>query len=60
MRQKDIEARFGRQYQLPVFYFTQLLGLAMAARRRSFRSEAWWWSRKNCWRPRGSGAEARP
>jgi len=29
MRQKDIEARFGRQYQLPVFYFTQLLGLAM-------------------------------
>ena len=29
MRQKDIEARFGRQYHLPVFYFTQLLGLAM-------------------------------
>jgi heterodisulfide reductase subunit B2 len=29
MRQKDIEARFGRRYNLPVFYFTQLLGLAM-------------------------------
>ena len=29
MRQKDIEARYGRRYGLPVFYFTQLLGLAM-------------------------------
>ena len=29
LRQKDIEARFGRRYNLPVFYFTQLLGLAM-------------------------------
>ena len=29
MRQKDIEARFSRRYGLPVFYFTQLLGLAM-------------------------------
>jgi heterodisulfide reductase subunit B2 len=29
LRQKDIEARFGRRYSLPVFYFTQLLGLAM-------------------------------
>jgi heterodisulfide reductase subunit B2 len=29
MRQKDIEAEYGRRYELPVFYFTQLLGLAM-------------------------------
>jgi len=29
LRQSDIEARFGRRYNLPVFYFTQLLGLAM-------------------------------
>ncbi len=29
MRQKDIEAKFGQRYDLPVFYFTQLLGLAM-------------------------------
>ena len=29
MRQKDIEARYERRYNLPVFYFTQLLGLAM-------------------------------
>jgi heterodisulfide reductase subunit B len=29
LRQKDIETRFGRSYNLPVFYFTQLLGLAM-------------------------------
>ena len=28
MRQKDIEAKFGETYSLPVFYFTQLLGLA--------------------------------
>jgi heterodisulfide reductase subunit B len=42
MRQKDIEARFGRQYQLPVFYFTQLLGLAMGceAEELSLRSLA--------------------
>ncbi len=32
MRQKDIEARSGRRYNLPVFYFTQLLGLAMGCR----------------------------
>ncbi|MEK7752516.1 MAG: heterodisulfide reductase-related iron-sulfur binding cluster, partial [Acidobacteriota bacterium] len=29
MRQRDVERRFGRRYNLPVFYFTQLLGLAM-------------------------------
>ncbi|MGD0500567.1 MAG: CoB--CoM heterodisulfide reductase iron-sulfur subunit B family protein [Bryobacteraceae bacterium] len=29
MRQKDIESKYGRRYNLPVFYFTQLLGLAM-------------------------------
>jgi heterodisulfide reductase subunit B len=29
MRQKDIERKFGLQYNLPVFYFTQLLGLAL-------------------------------
>jgi heterodisulfide reductase subunit B len=29
MRQRDIEAAFGCRYGLPVFYFTQLLGLAM-------------------------------
>jgi heterodisulfide reductase subunit B len=29
MRQKDVEAKYGRRYSLPVFYFTQLLGLAM-------------------------------
>ena len=29
MRQRDIERKFGRRYNLPVFYFTQLLGLAM-------------------------------
>jgi len=29
MRQKDIEANFGEAYGLPVFYFTQVLGLAM-------------------------------
>jgi heterodisulfide reductase subunit B len=29
MRQKDIAARFGEEFHLPVFYFTQLLGLAL-------------------------------
>ena len=29
MRQKDIAAKRGHRYDLPVFYFTQLLGLAM-------------------------------
>jgi heterodisulfide reductase subunit B len=29
MRQRDIERKFDREYNLPVFYFTQLLGLAM-------------------------------
>lgn len=29
MRQEDVEARYGSRYDLPVFYFTQLLGLAM-------------------------------
>ena len=29
MRQKDVETKYGRRYNLPVFYFTQLLGLAM-------------------------------
>jgi heterodisulfide reductase subunit B2 len=29
MRQRDVETRHGRRYNLPVFYFTQLLGLAM-------------------------------
>ena len=29
MRQKDIENKYGQHYALPVFYFTQLLGLAL-------------------------------
>jgi heterodisulfide reductase subunit B len=29
MRQKEIEAKFGESYGLPVFYFTQVLGLAL-------------------------------
>ena len=29
LRQADIERKFGERYQLPVFYFTQLLGLAL-------------------------------
>jgi heterodisulfide reductase subunit B len=29
MRQQDIEAKYGHHYEMPVFYFTQLLGLAM-------------------------------
>ena len=28
LRQEDIEKKYGERYQLPVFYFTQLLGLA--------------------------------
>ena len=34
LRQKDIEAKFGRRHDLPVFYFTQLLGLAMGCSAR--------------------------
>jgi heterodisulfide reductase subunit B2 len=34
MRQKDIERRYERRYGLPVFYFTQLLGLAMGCSAR--------------------------
>jgi len=29
MRQKDIETKYARRYDMPVFYFTQLLGLAL-------------------------------
>jgi heterodisulfide reductase subunit B2 len=29
MRQKDIEKKFGESYGLPIFYFTQLLGLSL-------------------------------
>jgi heterodisulfide reductase subunit B2 len=29
MRQLDIETKYGRRYNMPVFYFTQLLGLAL-------------------------------
>ncbi len=29
MRQKDVQAKLGHKYDLPVFYFTQLMGLAM-------------------------------
>jgi heterodisulfide reductase subunit B2 len=29
MRQKDVEAEYSKSYNLPVFYFTQLLGLAL-------------------------------
>jgi heterodisulfide reductase subunit B len=29
MRQQDIETKYGRRYNMPVFYFTQLLGLAL-------------------------------
>jgi heterodisulfide reductase subunit B2 len=28
MRQKDVEKKFGESYGLPIFYFTQLMGLA--------------------------------
>ena len=33
LRQGDVEAKFGSEYRLPVFYFTQLLGLAMGCSR---------------------------
>ena len=47
MRQKDIEAKYGRRYNLPVFYFTQLLGLAMGCSgERSVARAAWSWIRK--------------
>lgn len=29
LRQKDIEGQYGERYALPVFYFTQLIGLAL-------------------------------
>jgi len=29
LRQRDVETKYGSRYNLPVFYFTQLLGLAM-------------------------------
>ncbi len=29
LRQKDVESRYGQRFALPVFYFTQLLGLAL-------------------------------
>jgi heterodisulfide reductase subunit B2 len=29
LRQKDIQTKYNEQYELPVFYFTQLLGLAL-------------------------------
>jgi heterodisulfide reductase subunit B len=32
LRQRDMERKFGCRYNLPVFYFTQLLGLAMGCR----------------------------
>jgi heterodisulfide reductase subunit B len=35
MRQKDIEKRFGITFDLPVFYFTQLLGLALGLPEKS-------------------------
>ena len=35
LRQKDIEKKFGEKFQLPVFYFTQLLGLAFGLEPRA-------------------------
>ena len=35
MRQKDVEAKFGESYGLPVFYFTQVLGLALGLEPKS-------------------------
>lgn len=32
MRQKEIENKYGIKYNMPVFYFTQLIGLAIGAR----------------------------
>jgi heterodisulfide reductase subunit B2 len=40
LRQADIEARFGEQYRLPVFYFTQLLGLAFGLAPRELGIES--------------------
>ncbi len=34
MRQSDIESRYGVKYRIPVFYFTQLLGLAFGKTRK--------------------------
>jgi heterodisulfide reductase subunit B2 len=34
LRQGDVEAKLGKRYDLPVFYFTQLLGLAMGCSAR--------------------------
>jgi heterodisulfide reductase subunit B2 len=34
MRQKEIEKKYGQHYALPVFYFTQLLGLALGCSSR--------------------------
>lgn len=35
LRQKDIEAKFNSSYNMPVFYFTQLLGLALGLPEKS-------------------------
>ena len=29
MRQEEISVQFGKKYDLPVFYFTELIGLAL-------------------------------
>jgi heterodisulfide reductase subunit B len=34
MRQRDVETKYGHSYRMPVFYFTQLLGLAMGCSER--------------------------
>ena len=57
LRQKDIEARFGRRYNLPVFYFTQLLGLAMGCTASELSLGSLVVEpRGGCWNPRESGA----